>query len=355
MMGFPIGWDPVTGMPARPYVGSELHWFPNTGREAGPVRVLITGITGFAGSHLAELLVADGRFQVYGLHRTRSGMHNIRHLVPRLHLLECDLRDPSSVERVVGEVRPHWVFHLAAQSFVPSSWTAPYETMDTNVLGQLNLFEAIRKHRLDCRVQVACSSEEYGLVYAHEVPIREEQPLRPLSPYAVSKITQDFLAYQYHQSYGLDVVRTRAFNHAGPRQAEPFVISNFAKQIAEMERGVRPPVLHVGNLDARRDFTDVRDIVRAYRLALEHGAPGAVYNIASGETHTIRSVLERLVALSRVRVEVRVDPARLRPSDVPILLGDASRFRACTGWKPEIPLEQTLRDTLNYWRQTVAA
>ena len=319
------------------------------------MRVLITGVTGFAGSHLAEHLVSDGRFQVYGIHRTRSGMHNIRHLLDRLHLVECDLRDPSSVERVVGEVRPDWVFHLAAQSFVPTSWTAPYETFDTNVLGQLNLFEAIRKHRLPCRVQVACSSEEYGLVHPHEVPIREEQLLRPLSPYAVSKIAQDYLAYQYHQSYGLDVVRTRAFNHAGPRQGEPFVISNFAKQIAEMERGLRAPVLHVGNLEAKRDFTDVRDIVRAYRLALEHGEPGAVYNIASGETHTIASILERLLAMSRVRVEVRVDPARLRPSDVPILLGDASRFQARTGWKPEVPLEQTLADTLDYWRRVVAA
>ncbi|HEY8418617.1 MAG TPA: GDP-mannose 4,6-dehydratase [Limnochordales bacterium] len=319
------------------------------------MRVLITGVTGFAGSHLAECLAADGRFQVYGIHRTRSGMQNIRHLLDRIHLLECDLRDPSSVERVMAEVRPQWVFHLAAQSFVPTSWTAPYETFDTNVLGQLNLFEAIRKLRLPCRVQVACSSEEYGLVHPDEVPIREEQPLRPLSPYAVSKIAQDYLAYQYHQSYGLDVVRTRAFNHAGPRQGEPFVISNFAKQIAEMERGLRPPVLHVGNLEAKRDFTDVRDIVRAYRLALEHGAPGAVYNIASGETHTIASILERLVAMSRVRVEVREDPARLRPSDVPILLGDASRFRACTGWKPEVPLEQTLQDTLDYWRRVVAS
>lgn len=319
------------------------------------MRVLITGVTGFAGSHLAELLVADGRFQVYGIHRTRSGLHNIRNVADRLQLLECDLRDPSSVERVLADVRPEWVFHLAAQSFVPSSWTAPYETMDTNVLGQLNLLEAVRKLRLSCRVQVACSSEEYGLVYRHEVPIREEQPLRPLSPYAVSKIAQDFLAYQYHRSYGVDVVRTRAFNHAGPRQGEPFVISNFAKQIAEMERGLRPPVLQVGNLDAQRDFTDVRDIVRAYVLALEHGAPGEVYNIASGETHIIRSVLESLVAISRVRLEVRTDPARLRPSDVPILLGDASRFRACTGWKPEIPLEQTLRDTLDYWRQMVGA
>lgn len=319
------------------------------------MRVLITGVTGFAGSHLAELLVADGRFQVYGIHRTRSGLHNIRNVADRLQLLECDLRDPSSVERVLADVRPEWVFHLAAQSFVPSSWTAPYETMDTNVLGQLNLLEAVRKLRLSCRVQVACSSEEYGLVYRHEVPIREEQPLRPLSPYAVSKIAQDFLAYQYHRSYGVDVVRTRAFNHAGPRQGEPFVISNFAKQIAEMERGLRPPVLQVGNLDAQRDFTDVRDIVRAYVLALEHGAPGEVYNIASGETHIIRSVLESLVAMSRVRLEVRTDPARLRPSDVPILLGDASRFRACTGWKPEIPLEQTLRDTLDYWRQMVGA
>ncbi len=317
-------------------------------------RALITGITGFAGSHLADHLLAVGGYEVFGLKRWRSSRENIRHLAGRITLLDGDITDARRMREIVAEVRPDLVFHLAAQSFVPTSWHEPDATLTTNVRGQLNLFEAIRDLGVDCRIQIAGSSEEYGLVRPDEVPITEDTPLRPLSPYAVSKVTQDLLAWQYHRSYGLAVVRTRGFNHTGPRRGEVFVTSNFARQIAAIEAGLQPPVLKVGNLEASRDFTDVRDMVRAYRLAAEKGEPGAVYNICSGHALTIRELLDRLLALSDVEIRVEEDPARLRPSDVPILLGSAARFREVTGWEPEIPLEQTLRDLLDWWRQRMA-
>jgi GDP-4-dehydro-6-deoxy-D-mannose reductase len=317
------------------------------------MRVLITGLTGFVGSHLADYLVARGDVEVFGTHRWRSRMDNVEHLRGRIHLVECDLRDAAAARRVLREVRPDRIFHLAAQSFVPTSWLMPGETITGNVMGQLNLLEALRDLELPARVQIAGSSEEYGLVRPEEVPIREDHPLRPLSPYGVSKVTQDLLAYQYWRSYGLHIVRTRGFNHTGPRRGEVFVTSSFARQLAEIEKGLREPVVWVGNLDSVRDFTDVRDMVRAYWLALERGAPGEVYNICSGRGHTARQVLDILLGLTSVRVEVREDPARMRPSDVTLLVGDCSKFRAATDWRPTIPFEVTLKDVLDYWRQRV--
>ena len=320
------------------------------------MRALITGLTGFAGSHLAEYILAEHpEVEVFGSYRWRSRTENVEHFGPRVTLIEADLRDYSSVHALLGQVRPDYVFHLAAQSYVPASWRAPAETLSTNITGQTNLFEAIRDLGLDPVVQIACSSEEYGLVHPDETPIRETNPLRPLSPYAVSKVGQDFLAYQYFQSFGLRAVRTRGFNHTGPRRGDVFVTSNFAKQVASIEAGLQEPVIRVGNLDAIRDFTDVRDMVRAYWLAVERGRPGEVYNIATGHGIRIREVLDRLIALSQVEVKVEIDPARLRPSDVEILIGDSSKFRADTGWEPRIPFEQTLRDVLDYWRGRLAA
>jgi GDP-4-dehydro-6-deoxy-D-mannose reductase len=319
------------------------------------MKVLITGITGFVGSHLADYLLSLGAMEVHGLIRWRSPMENIEGIVSEITLHECELRDAGSVRETIRSIRPDRVFHLAAQSFVPTSWHAPQDTMSNNVLGQLNLLESILKEGLNgTRIQVACSSEEYGLVQPGEIPIGEDNPLRPLSPYAVSKISQDFMAYQYHKSYGLHTVRTRGFNHTGPRRGEVFVCSNFAMQIAEIEAGLRPPVIKVGNLDASRDFTDVRDMVRAYHLSLEKGESGAVYNICSGKAYAIKDILNDLLKMSRVEVEVQVDPERMRPSDVPILLGDSSRFREVAGWSPTIPFEKTLEDTLEYWRDKVA-
>jgi GDP-4-dehydro-6-deoxy-D-mannose reductase len=315
------------------------------------MRVLITGITGFAGSHLADLCLARQDVEVYGIIRWRSRTENIEHVWNKLALLECDLRDATSTRDVVEEIKPDYIFHLAAQSFVPTSWKAPSESLITNVIGQLNIFEAIRKINLSCRVQIACSSEEYGMVHPEEVPIKESNPLRPLSPYGVSKVGQDMLGFQYFMSYKMDIVRTRGFNHTGPRRASVFVCSDFARQLVDIEKGQRDPVIRVGNLEARRDFTDVRDMVRGYWLALEKGKPGAVYNICSGTSHRIRDVLDTLIGILGVDVEVRQDPERLRPSDVPLLEGDNNAFMKDTGWQPEIPFEQTLRDLIDFWRE----
>jgi GDP-4-dehydro-6-deoxy-D-mannose reductase len=317
------------------------------------MRVLITGVTGFVGSHLADYLVDRGDVEVFGTHRWRSRMDNVEQLRGRITLVECDLRDAGAVRRMLAAVRPDRIFHLAAQSFVPTSWASPAETLSANLTCQLNLLEAIRDGNLAIRVHVAGSSEEYGLVRQNELPIREENPLRPLSPYAVSKVAQDFLAYQYWMSHRVHTVRTRGFNHTGPRRGDVFVSSNFAKQLAEAEKGLHEPVVWVGNLDAIRDFTDVRDMVRAYWLGLEDGEPGEVYNVCSGRGHTIRGVLEILLGLARLKVDIREDPERRRPSDVQVLVGDCSRFKRLTGWQPTIPLEVTLADLLEYWRQRV--
>jgi GDP-4-dehydro-6-deoxy-D-mannose reductase len=314
-------------------------------------KVLVTGVTGFAGSHLVDYMLERGDCEIYGIQRWRSRTENIEHFAHRIKLLECDLRDATSTRDTLERVRPEWIFHLAAQSFVPTSWIAPTESLTTNVLAQVNLFEAVRHIGLKCRIQLACSSEEYGMVHPDEVPIRETNPLRPLSPYAVSKVTQDLLGYQYWMSWKVDSVRTRGFNHEGPRRGPVFVASDFAKQIADIEKGRRAPVVHVGNLEAQRDFTDVRDMVRAYWLALEHCEPGEAYNICSGKAWRIRQVLDFLLSLAKMKIEVKQDPTRLRPSDVPVLLGDATKFIKVTRWQPTIPFERTLADMLEYWRE----
>jgi len=316
------------------------------------MKVLVTGVTGFAGSHLVDYILAKKPdTKITGILRWRSRTENIEHFSDKIRLVECDLRDASSVRDVLDDERPEWIFHLAAQSFVPTSWTAPTESLVTNIIGQLNIFEAVKKLGIKPRIQLACSSEEYGLVLENELPIKETNPLRPLSPYAVSKVGQDMLGYQYWMSFRIPVVRTRGFNHEGPRRGPVFVCSDFAKQIADIEKGRRAPVVRVGNLDARRDFTDVRDVVRAYWLALEKGEPGEVYNIASGKAWTIREMLDMLLGMSKAKIKVEQDPARMRPSDVPVLLGDASKFRERTGWTPEIPFERTITDLLAYWRE----
>ncbi len=319
------------------------------------MRVLITGITGFAGSHLADFALAqDPHLEIHGTRRWRSKEDAADHLVGRVTFHECDITDAHNMYRVIESVKPDRIFHLAAQSYVPASWDSPAETFHTNIVGQCNLLEAIKRLRpsgYDPIVQVAGSSEEYGKVGKEHLPITETTPLSPLSPYAVSKVAQDYMAYQYWQSFRIRAIRTRAFNHEGPRRGEVFVISNFCKQIADIERELRKPVLHVGNLDAVRDFTDVRDTVRAYWLAMEHCEPGEVYNIASGTGRRIGDVLEQLLALSTLKdIKVEQDPQRMRPSDVPALIGDSRKFRATSGWAPTIPFEKTLRDSLDYWR-----
>lgn len=315
------------------------------------MKVLVTGVTGFVGSHLAELCIARGNVEVFGTYRWRSRRENIEH-IKDLELVEVDLIDQASVHKALKAIRPDRIFHLAAQSFVPTSWTAPTHTMEVNVIGQINLFEAMISLGLtDTRFLVVGSSEEYGLVHPDETPITEENPLRPLSPYAVSKVAQDYLGYQYFRSYGLRTVRTRAFNHGGPRRGEVLLPSDWAKQIAEIEKGLKEPVVEVGNLDSIRDFTDVRDIVRAYWLALEHCEPGEVYNIGTGNRPRVGELLQKLLAWSDATIEVRQVPEKMRPSDVEILVCDAGKFRAATGWEPQVSLDTMLKDTLDYWRE----
>ncbi|MGO4110922.1 GDP-mannose 4,6-dehydratase [Paenibacillus sp. YAF4_2] len=317
------------------------------------MKALITGINGFVGSHLAEHLL-EQQIEVAGTIRNHSSLQHIRHLLPDIHLYECELRDPQAVEQMMIEVRPDFIYHLAAQSFVPVSWDSPAETMINNILGQIHLLEAVRKLGLSSKVLIACSSEEYGQVEEDEVPVKETNPLRPISPYAVSKIAQNYLGYQYYKTFGQHIIRTRTFNHTGPRRGEQFVTSNFAKQIVEIEMGLKPPVLYVGNLDAQRDFTDVRDVVRAYRMALQYCEAGEIYNIASGQCHEIREVLQTLLGYSTATITIEEDKSRLRPSDVKVLVGDYSKFHKQTGWKPEISFEQSLEDLLRYWRTELA-
>lgn len=315
-------------------------------------KALITGIAGFVGSHLAELLLSKD-FEVSGLSRPRSKMDHIEPIKNKLHLYDADLLDSHSLYTTIQKIKPDYIFHLAAQSFVPTSWGSPAVTLEVNIVGSANLFEAVRQVGIDPVIQIACSSEEYGMVHEDEVPIKETNPLRPLSPYAVSKLAMDYLGYQYYESYKTRIIRTRGFNHTGPRRGDTFAESTFAKQIAMIEKGKQEPVIYVGNLDAKRDYTDVRDMVRAYLLAVEKCDPGDVYNIATGSAIKIGDMLDMMLKMSKVKVEIKADPARMRPSDVPILIGDSSKFQNKTGWKPEIPFEKTVEDLLNYWRERV--
>jgi GDP-4-dehydro-6-deoxy-D-mannose reductase len=317
------------------------------------LRALITGITGFAGSHLAEYLLTLQDIEVFGIFRWRSRTENIDHIKSKVKLYECDSKDAISVRTVIQKVKPDRIYHLAAQSYVPMSWVAPAETLSNNIISEVNLFETVRSEAKDCRIQIAGSSEEYGLVHPAETPIKESNPLRPLSPYGVSKVAQDYLGFQYFHSYKLNIVRTRAFNHTGPRRGEVFATSNFAKQIAEIEKGKREPIIYVGNLEAVRDFTDVRDVVIAYYLSLEKGEMGEVYNICSGKGHKIKDMLNLLLSLTKHKIEVKPDPKRMRPSDVELLVGDSTNFQKQTGWKPTIPFEKTMNDLLNFWRERV--
>lgn len=314
---------------------------------------LITGITGFVGSHLAEYCLTKPGVKVYGTalsHHLGDELSRIQHIKDKVTILECNLMNRVAVQRVLSLVKPDKIFHLAAQSFVPVSWESPEDTLMNNIISELNIFEAVRDLKINPVIQIAASSEEYGLVHQDETPIKETNPLRPLSPYAVSKIGQEMLASQYHRSYGLKTVITRCFNTEGPRRGKQFVMSSFAFQIAAIERNLQEPILKVGNLEAKRDFTDVRDTAKALWLATEKCAFGEPYNIGSGKAYKISDILQSLLSFSTKPIEVQQDPKLLRPSDVPILLCDAEKFRKAAGWAPQIPIEQTLLDTLNYWR-----
>jgi GDP-4-dehydro-6-deoxy-D-mannose reductase len=306
-------------------------------------------VDGFAGSHLSELLLRQ-RYRVHGTTR-RAVPDPSAQLRPEVVCHPVDLVDREAVRSVVDRVRPAWVFHLAALSSPAASWDDPAGTISNNVGGQANLLDALVLLEPKPRVLVVGSTDEYGSVPGRGRRLNEGTPLRPLSPYAVSKVAQDYLGLQYYLSRNLPCVRVRPFNHAGPRQSPHFAVASFAQQIARIELGLQPPRLKVGNLKSKRDFTDVRDMARAYLLALTRGKPGEVYNLGSGRAVELAQIVRALVRLSKTRISIEPDPDRSRVAEAPVYLCDPRRFQRLTGWKPAISLDRTLRDTLTYWRR----
>jgi len=280
------------------------------------------------------------------LHTTSPAMSDVR-------LSVADVTQPEAVRQVVAEAQPDLVIHLAAQSSVSASWKDPSGTLRVNAGGTIHLLEALRSEQLTPRVVLVGSGEQYGMVRPEDNPIREECPFRPANPYAASKAAQDLYGYQYFVAYGLPILRARPFNHFGPRQTSTFVIANFARQIALIEAEKAEPVLSVGNLQARRDFLPVEDVVAAYLAIAEQGRPGEAYNIGSGQARSIRAMLDLLLTFARRSIQLREDPARLRPVDVPLLEADTSRLRADTNWRPAVQFESALQRTLDYWRTMV--
>ncbi len=323
--------------------------------KGNSVRVLISGVAGFAGSHLAELLISHG-IDVYGLVMPGGPLANLNGIrtdpgrAARLHLVEADIVQEEELVRVVADTRPEQVYHLAAASSVRQSLQDPGVTFRVNVLGTRNLLEAIRRAGFTPRILIVGTAESYGASANKVTPLREDDPLLPVSPYGASKAVAEVLACRYGRPGGLEIVRVRPFPHTGPRQDPRFVMSDWARQLTEIEAGRRPPRLEVGNLEIRRDVSDVRDVVAAYVLALEKGEAGAVYNVCTGRAYTLREVLDALIGLTRLTVEVVVDPGRLRPIDIKVLAGTAQLLHACTGWTAASSLSRTLTNLLSYWR-----
>ena len=315
------------------------------------MRALITGISGFVGSHLAEYLLEHTDWQVAGT--VYGPEENIEQLRDRLELYPAELSKLETVTSIIEQAKPDRIFHLAAQPLVSLSRRDPWGTLAINIRLQLNILEAVARLGSTARILVVGSSEEYGLVRPDELPIKETNPLRPTSPYAVSKVAQDMLGLQYHLSHQLFTVRVRSFNHIGPRQRLGFVAPDFASQIAQAEAGLREPVIQVGNLTPQRDFSDVRDVVRGYHLLITEGEPGEVYNLGSGQARSVRELLETLIAMARIPITVEQDPERLRPTNVPVIVADCTRIREQTGWRPTIPFEDSLQDVLDYWRERI--
>lgn len=315
------------------------------------MRALITGITGFAGSYLAEYLVENHpKIEVIGLKRWNSPLKDILSIMPKIKLLNFELGDPFSIENAIQETEPDLIFHLAAQSYVPMSFLAPHETLRANVLGTVSLLEAVRKLDNPPRVFVCTSSEVYGEVPESDLPITEDTKFHPQSPYGVSKVAEDLTAAQYYESYGVHVVRARSFTHTGPRSKPVFVAPAIARQIALAERGEGKEI-RIGNINSIRTFLDVRDMVRAYWMMINQCPPGEFYNVAGDATMTIGELVERFRKLSQVEVSVKRDPSLERPSDVTRQVPSSEKFRAATGWEPEIPFELTMRQILDYWRK----
>lgn len=317
-------------------------------------KVLITGITGFAGSCLAEYLTLKGNYEVSGTYLTEESLRNVEGIKNKISLIKADLSQEKVVDNIIKSVLPSEIFHLAALTSPADSYKNPTQTLTNNISLQVNLLESIRSNNLlDTKILIVSSADIYGIVKKVDLPIDELTPLTPTSPYSVSKIAQDFLGLTYFLSYKLKIVRVRPFNHIGPKQSPHFAVSSFAKQIAEIEKGKREAVLRVGNLETKRDFTNVKDMVSAYLLAIEKGKDGEVYNIGSGISYKMSDILNQLVFLSSSKIKIEKDEDLFRPSDNPELLCDASKFKKITGWKPKISMEETLKDTLDYWRNII--
>lgn len=317
-------------------------------------KVLITGITGFVGSHLVDYYLKNcPDVKIWGLKRWRSPMYNLKHIEKgKISFYEGDLTDLCSMIDMIEKIQPDVIFHLAAQSYVLYSFSAPLATLEVNIIGTANLLEAVRIAKQNPIIHVCSSSEVYGQVDPENIPIKENCPLNPASPYATGKVGEDMLALQYWNSYKIRTIRTRMFTHTGPRRGEVFCISAFARQIALIEKGKQEKVLKVGNLESVRTFADVRDAVKAYWLLVNKCRPGEVYNIGGDRTMKVGEALNMLLELSPLKKEIKIeiDPALLRPADVTLQIPDCSKFNSETSWKPEIPFEKTLEDTLNYWR-----
>lgn len=314
------------------------------------MRALITGITGFAGGHLAQILLDRGD-EVFGVARDEGT--GLAHLTQEIVPVIADLQDAQVVQRLLTDIRPEAIYHLAGQAFVPTSWEDPWATMENNIRPQLNILQAMVKQKLEARLLIVASNQVYGHVNKDQLPVQEETPLRPDNPYGVSKVTQDVLGLQYFLSHGVDVLRVRAFNHIGPRQSPVFVAASFSRQIAQIEAGLKEPVIQVGNLDAERDFTDVIDVMRAYALLVEYGDPGEAYNVGTGRAYSIKYLLEVLLSYSQTKIKVEQEPSRIRPSDVSIIYADNSKLRTKTGWEPSVNFEDSLRRVLDYWRDEI--
>lgn len=327
-------------------------------------KALITGITGMVGSHLADFLLEETDWDIYGMYRWRSPLDNVKHLLPRVnrgdrvYFLYGDLRDYVSIQNVVEEVKPDYVFHLAAQSYPTTSFTSPLDTLDTNIQGTERLLEALRRcPGIDPVIHVCSSSEVFGRVPKDKLPINEECTFHPASPYAISKVGTDLIGRYHAEAYRQKVMTTRMFTHTGPRRGDVFAESTFAKQIAMIEQKLIPPVVKVGNIDSLRTWSDVRDAVRAYYMLVTiNPIPGEYYNIGGTYSCSVREMLSHLISLSSCReIRIEVDSARLRPIDADLQVPDTSKFQRHTGWKPQIPFEQTMLDLLNYWRERVRA
>lgn len=316
-------------------------------------KALVTGITGFAGSFLAEHLVKTGEYEVVGTYLSDASLANISSVQDKVKLHKVDLTNFDDTKKIIAEEKPELVFHLAALPSPADSFKDPSRFINNNISAQVNILESVRAADITPRILIVSSAEVYGDVKPSDLPIDEDTALRPVNPYSVSKVAQDFMGLQYFLSYKLPIVRVRPFNHIGPRQSTSFVVASFAKKIVDIERGIIEPVLKVGNLAAKRDFTDVRDTMEAYVRVLEQGEPGEVYNIGSGKSYKIEDILNKLLSFSEKEIKVEIDQSLFRPVDVAELICDNTKIRKATGWEPKIPIDQTLRETLDYWRGQV--